>query len=166
MTMAAGTVLVDTSVWVDYLRSGRSREAEALDGLLSLGAAALCEPVKAELLSGALTRAGLEKLKSVLDQVPVLAAPADIWARIAEYRFLLARKGVQASLMDLWIVAVAKEHGAAVWTFDKDFIFIHKVIPFEIFDPVSSSAGMWKTNKKTADVHAFIRGLRQPRHEV
>ena len=29
---------------------------------------------------------------------------------------------------------------------------------------VRSIAGLWETNKKTADVHAFVSGLRKPRH--
>ncbi|MBF0595620.1 MAG: type II toxin-antitoxin system prevent-host-death family antitoxin [Candidatus Omnitrophica bacterium] len=30
--------------------------------------------------------------------------------------------------------------------------------------PVRSIAGLWKDNRKTADVRAFIRKLREPRH--
>jgi predicted nucleic acid-binding protein len=128
-------VLVDTSVWVDYLRNGRSKEAEILDQMLCAGLVVTCEPVKAEIISGAPTKSEFERLRVLLGSLLSLNVSLDVWESIAEHRFVLARKGIQASLIDLWIVAAAREHALAIWTLDQDFHRMNKVIPFEIFHP-------------------------------
>jgi predicted nucleic acid-binding protein len=128
-------VLVDASVWIDYLRSGCSKESEMLDQMLSSGLVVTCDPVRTEIVSGASTKTAFEKLRVLVGSVSNLSASEDIWEKIAEYRFLLARRGVQASLIDLWIVAVAKEHSVPIWTLDKDFYFMREVLLFEIFQP-------------------------------
>lgn len=42
-----------------------------------------------------------------------------------------------------------------------------KIVPLDekvARSSVKSIAGLWETNKKTADVHAFVSGLRASRH--
>ena len=128
-------VLVDTSVWIDYLRNGRSKEAQMLDQMLGHGLVVTCDPVKAEIVSGVTVKPEFEKMKGLLDSLPALNAFEDIWIKIAQYRFLLARKGIQASLIDLWIAVVAQEHAVYVWTLDKDFHYLNTVVPFDTYHP-------------------------------
>ena len=131
--MSDRIILADTSIWVDYLRNGQSKEAQALDEFLLLGVLAICDPVKVEIVSGAATKMEFQRLRSLLDSVLLLEAPVDIWRQIEEYRFLAARKGIKAGIVDLWIAAVAKENNALIWTTDKDFLHLIKIIHFEIF---------------------------------
>ena len=126
-------VLVDSSVWVNYFRQGLSKEAETLDQLLSLGLVATCDPIKAEIISGAPSMPEFVKLRELLEAILFFKTPSDIWNKIAEQRFLLARKGIQSGLIDLWIANTAKENNALIWTFDKDFSSIIKIIHFETF---------------------------------
>ncbi len=73
-------------------------------------------------------------IKELLSALTCLEPSPGVWARIGEARFILARKGVQQSLIDLWIAATAHEYGACVWTHDKDFGRIAQVIPFRPFE--------------------------------
>jgi predicted nucleic acid-binding protein len=135
--MADKLILVDTSIWIDYLRNGNSKEAQELDHILSLGIIATCDPIKTEIISGAPNKSDFQKLRIFLNSIIFLDAPENIWRSIEDYRFLLARKGTQASLIDLWIAVVAEENNALIWTLDKDFIAMNKVVHFEIFYPNS-----------------------------
>jgi predicted nucleic acid-binding protein len=129
------SVLVDTSVWVEYFRRGESRSAILLDELLEAGVVVMCAPVKAEVLSGAPAKAQFQKLKDLLEGLPMSEAPKDMWDRIAQTRFLLARKGIQATVIDLWIAIVAEQEQLLMWTLDKDFLAIRDVVHFAVFDP-------------------------------
>ncbi len=61
-----------------------------------------------------------------------LADPASLWQRVAEQRFLLARKGYQASLVDLAISLAASDAGHALLTRDSDFRRIQEVVAIEL----------------------------------
>ena len=133
--MAQRLVLVDTSVWIEYLRNGHGQGAEVLDNLLSDGNVAICEPIIAEVLSGIKSKSQFSELRKRLAALYVLRAPDDIWYIIAQKRALLSAKGFQTSLIDLWIAQVAFQHHVLLWTLDKDFEIITQAIPYEKFSP-------------------------------
>lgn len=132
--MAAG-VLVDTSVWVRFFRHGPASEALHLDGLLQARAVCTCPPIRAEILSGALTERERATLREQLKAIEILALPPDVWDTIAEARFTLARHGHQAALVDLLIAATAVAHHAPLWTLDDDFVAIRRALPFPRYLP-------------------------------
>jgi predicted nucleic acid-binding protein len=125
------TTLVDTSAWIDFLR-GESAAVKRVDPLLTEGAAALCGPVRAEVLSGARDRALFDRLSRLFDALTYLETDEDAWREVAELRFLLARQGVQAHLIDLLIAVTAVAQGAVLVTRDRDFERIARVLPVEL----------------------------------
>ena len=128
-------VLVDTSVWVRFFRAEHSANAQALDQLLSLAAVATCGPIRAEVISGAKTRREFQRLRDLFTAVRDLPPPDAIWNAIEAHRFALARRGYQASLVDLWVALTAHTHAAALWTLDEDFEHIAAVVPFKHYLP-------------------------------
>ena len=123
--------LVDTSAWVAFLRGDRSA-VRRIDPLLADGRAAITGPVAAEVLSGARTRADFDLLKRLLHGLSRLPDPEALWDRVAEHRFALARRGYQASLVDLTIALAALDTGHALLTRDLDFRRIQAVVPVEL----------------------------------
>ena len=123
--------LIDSSAWVDFFRGDRAARRR-VDPLLEEGRAATCGPVAAEVLSGARDRALYDRLALLLGSLSWLAPAEDAWSRLAELRFLLARQGVQAHLIDLLIAHTAAEHGATLLTRDRDFERIARVAPVEL----------------------------------
>lgn len=134
--MAQNLVLVDSSVWIQYLKKADSVHAEHLDRLLSDDRAAVCGPIKAEILSGARSIEYFHKLQNWFEGLPSLVVSDErLWHRIAESRFKLARKGVQYKLIDLFIAWVAHEHAVPVWSLDRDFLGITDAVSFKIYHP-------------------------------
>ena len=132
--MAHNLVLVDSSVWIQYLKNADSAQAEHLDRLLLDDRVAVCSPIKAEILSGARSVEDFRKLQNWFEGLPSLSASDErLWHRIAESRFKLARKGIQQNLIDLFIAWIAHEHGVPVWSLDKDFLEITDVVSFKIY---------------------------------
>lgn len=128
-------ILVDTSVWVRFFRSAQNREAVHLDGLLQAQGVKTCAPIRAEVLSGARTERERIRLRELFRAVPCLDLPGDIWELIEEARFTLARKGIQATLIDLMIASVSEQGAAPLWTLDEDFSHIQNAIPFSRYIP-------------------------------
>lgn len=124
-------VLVDTSVWIRFFRSAQAAEAGGLDELLSQGSVATCAPIRAEVVSGAPTASSFERLQELFRGVEMLALPPDAWERVEAHRFALARKGRQASLVDLLIALTAHDHRVPLWTLDADFHAIATEIPLQ-----------------------------------
>ena len=123
--------LVDTSAWVDFLAGERSA-VRRVGELLDEGAASICGPITAELLSGARTSGEYVLLRSLAEGLESLPDPEDAWPRIAQYRFALARSGFLVGLVDLLIAATALDAGLTLLTRDRDFQRIRTVVPIEL----------------------------------
>ena len=123
--------LVDTSVWIDFLR-GSSAVVARVDPLLAKGQGAICGPIYAEVLSGARTRYIQHRLRNLFQALRWLPEPLHVWDRVAEVRFNLARLGHQASLPDVMIALTAAESVCALLTRDRDFERIRSVLPLDL----------------------------------
>lgn len=123
--------LVDTSAWIDFFR-GEPVARACVDGLLNHGEAGVCGPVLAEVLSGTQDRFTWQRLSNLMSALPLLEPEPDAWQRVAELRFLLARKGAQAHLIDLMIAVTAADRRASLLTRDRDFERIAGVLAVDI----------------------------------
>lgn len=117
-------VFVDTSVWVDFFRSGKGAVAERLKAMLDDDDVALAAPVWVELLGGAPSNAPLRR---VLSALPVFYPSRDTWKLIETWADRSARRGERFGVGDLLVGAVATERGARVWSLDTDFIRLEKL---------------------------------------
>jgi predicted nucleic acid-binding protein len=123
--------VVDTSAWISFLH-GDAAAIRRIDPLLADGTAAITGPILAEVLSGAGSRAEFEYLRELLTGLERLPDPPELWDRIAEARYALARKGHQASLVDLAIAIGCLDGGHVLLTRDRDFRAISRVVPLEL----------------------------------
>lgn len=122
------TVLPDTSIWVDYLRTGATGPAGGLDRLLAEESVAVCGPVLAELLAG--TAAGdRDDLWHVLAALPWAELDRDAWRRVGELAFELRRAGMSLPLTDLEIAVACASADIALWTRDDDFQRLRAHLP-------------------------------------
>lgn len=96
---------------------------------------AICAPIRVEVLSGAPTKREFDRLRELFVGVVHLELPGDAWIRMEEHRFALAKRGYQASLVDLLIALTAQARHAALWTLDEDFQRIATVIPLTRYHP-------------------------------
>ncbi|HEV7487644.1 MAG TPA: PIN domain-containing protein [Thermoanaerobaculia bacterium] len=113
-------IFVDTSVWIEALRSVESTAAQHLTVLLDSGDVALAAPVRIEVLSGASNRDN-PRLRRVLSALPVFFPREQTWARIEDWLDLARTAGERFGFADLLIAAIAADHDAEVWSLDSDF---------------------------------------------
>ncbi len=109
--------LIDSSVWIDYLRpSPDVRIVRAVRAALSAGEAAISVPIIIEILSGIRDEkeyAAREAEFRELEQVPVEGEVGFIAARIGE---ALAEKGKMGKTVDLMLAAATIRAGAELWS--------------------------------------------------
>jgi predicted nucleic acid-binding protein len=113
-------IFVDTSVWVEALRSADNAAAQHLTNLLDSGDVALAAPVRIEILIGASNRDN-PRLRRVLSALPVFFPDEQTWARIDEWLDVARTAGERFGFADLLIAAIAADHEAEVWSLDSDF---------------------------------------------
>ena len=92
----------------------------------------MANPVVAEVLSGAPTRAIQDSIREMLRAVRHLPDPERMWERAAESRFLLARLGLQEEFLDILIALTASDNACPLLTRDRDFVAIARVVPLDV----------------------------------
>jgi predicted nucleic acid-binding protein len=123
--------VIDSSAWIGFFR-GDGAAVRRIDPLLVDGTATVTGPILAEVLSGAATPSEFEHLRELFQGLVRLADPPDLWDRVTEARFTLARRGHQAAVVDLSIAITCHEARDRLVTRDRDFRAIARVIPVEV----------------------------------
>ena len=132
--------LADTTAWN---RSGRSAAIEARwSALLDDDVLAVCSPVRLELLCSARSPGDYVMLANDLAGLPDLPLKDAVVARAEEVQSVLAATSHHraASIVDLYIAAVAEVNGAMLLHYDRHFDAISRVTgqPAEWISPRGS----------------------------
>jgi predicted nucleic acid-binding protein len=114
-------ILVDSSVWIDFLSSAPGRAGGELRRMISDAEPfALTGLIITEILQGLARDAS--RIERYLSQWDLLEPSGLRTYREAAAIFRLGRaKGVSLTIMDVLIAAVALEHRTSVFTLDKSF---------------------------------------------
>ena len=115
------TLLIDTSLWIDFTRT---RSPLALKQFIAPHVldptAHLAEPVRFEVLRAA-TAEEARQLAAQFANVPLLATPADLWQQAIDLGQACRQIGRTVLSLDLLVAAVALHHDATLVSFDTDF---------------------------------------------
>ena len=124
-------ILVDTSVWVEYLRD-RNRESPAADWLdaaiLSGEEPCICGVVLTEVLQGVRGEAEHRRVTRTLDRLPYIPTPREAHVLAADiYRAARARGRTIRNTVDCIIAACAIVNNVPLAQRDRDFEIIADV---------------------------------------
>lgn len=125
-------VVVDTSVWINYLRNPQSDSGRVMDSLLFRGEVLMVGMVLSEVLQGARTSSGLATLRDRLTALEFLEVTLETWIKVGEIALELRRLGSPVPLTDLTIAAVAMQHNQPVYALDQHF---QRVPELELYEP-------------------------------
>jgi predicted nucleic acid-binding protein len=104
-------VLVDSSLWVHQLRKGGDPvKRERVNGLLQIGLAVWCPPVRLELWRGVTNDVERKTLRRYEALLPDYEISSSVWERAVRLADRGRAAGVTAPLADLLIFACAREH--------------------------------------------------------
>ncbi len=125
-------VLVDTSVWVDFLRGIKDPKVFSLKELLVKGEVSLNEVIFAEICFGARGPKQFEQFKKYFSSLPFLHLPEDWHHTLAEMGQTLTRSGYKPFIADLLITLTALDHQVPLLTTDSDFEIFEKLFGLKL----------------------------------
>jgi len=121
------TLLLDTSLWVDFTRARSPAALKQFIAPFVLDPQAhLAEPVLFEVLRSARPEEA-RRLEAQFATVPTLPTPADLWQRAIGLGQACRQIGRTVLSLDLLVAAVALHHNAVLVSFDADFEAIASV---------------------------------------
>ena len=128
-------ILVDSSVGVDFFRPSPGRGGAELRRMIEESEPfALSGMVVAEVWQGLTRDAGV--IERFLTQWEMLE-PGDLTLTGARRDLpRWTKKGIPSSTIDTLIAAIALEHGASVFTLDRDFVRIARMTGLELYSEI------------------------------
>lgn len=131
------TVLVDSSVWIAYLRDSGGPELELLEQLIGEQTAATTDVVLLEVLAGTTDEERAARLRRFLAGAELLRqqSPVDAEHAAALYRACRRAGETPRSLNDCLVAAVALRHGVPVLHRDHDFTVLAAHTDLQVVDP-------------------------------
>lgn len=118
--------VVDTSVWVAFLRGRDELLRRRLENLLDSDLACLTTISRIELAGGA-PRKLVGRLSLLFRALPTFVPTQETWDRAEAWAEAGAHRGEHFGAADLLIAALAAEHDCAVWSLDADFARMKKL---------------------------------------
>lgn len=129
------SVLVDTSVWIDYLRGRETAATRGLEAVMKRrpSQVATTEPIVMELLAGAADEMTQEAIERLANGLPTLTVDPTVDYRSAAAVYRACRRSGRTvrNLADCLIAAVAMRHDAQLLHEDVDFETIAAVTPLD-----------------------------------
>ena len=128
-------VIVDSSIWIEAARrQGDLGCKVALEALLQEYEAALCAPVRLEVLGGA-RKEERRALAAGLGIVPYLPVTETTWSLALQNAWRLRDAGQTAPWNDVLIASLSIEHGCRVYARDKHFDAMRQIIGVRLYEP-------------------------------
>lgn len=124
--------LVDTSVWVEFLRGEKTAIKKRLEKLLDENRAAVSGIILAELLTGISNEKDQDFLEESFLGLPYLETTRDVFAMAGKMGATLRKKGITLPLSDLLIAALAKAHALTVLTLDNHFLTLARPLDVQM----------------------------------
>ena len=112
-------ILVDSSVWIDFLESTRSQDQDHLSELIHIpDLIGVPGPVVQEVLQGIRDEAMFQRVRERLCQFSILHPDTDTYVAAARLYRTLTRGGVTVPPGDVTIAALTIQRGCELYTHD------------------------------------------------
>ena len=113
--------LIDTSIWIDFLRNKSTTSVQKLEELMSFGEVGINEIIYNEICFGARDINQFSKYRHYFGQIPFYSLQNGWHEQVAAIRFKLKKNGVTSFLPDSMIAYTALAYDLTLVTKDQDF---------------------------------------------
>lgn len=126
--MTSDLVLVDTTIWIHFLRGTDVKFRERLVPLIMTDRAATTPVVVMEILRGAKSQKEYDNLSKDLAALRTFDLSPKVWERACKLGYTLRHKGINTPLTDTLIAAVAQEYNATLLHDDRHYEMIGSAV--------------------------------------
>ena len=125
------SVLVDTSIWIEYFRSGNN--SEKLDFLIDENLIVINDLILAELVPSLRVR-NQRKIVKLLYNINKLELSIN-WDQIIEFQFKCLKNGLNGiGIPDLVVAQNAKQNHCKIYTLDRHFGLMKDILKLQLTD--------------------------------
>jgi hypothetical protein len=125
------STLVDTSVWIEYFRSGRN--SSKLDFLIDENLVVINDLILSELVPFLKVR-NQRKIIDLLHSIDKLKLSID-WTQIIDFQFKCLKNGLNGiSIPDLIVAQNAKQNDSAIYSLDNHFRLMKDILELHLTD--------------------------------
>ena len=126
--------LVDTCIWSQVLRrkNPNTELTEKLKDLIKDNRVSIIGPIRQELLSGIPDTKQFKQLKKMLSSFEDFRLETKHFEKAAEFSNICRKKGIQGSMIDFLICAVAYQENFIIFSTDKDFENYKNHLPIQL----------------------------------
>lgn len=114
-------MLIDTSVWIEYLDRANAVIAKDVEELLRRREAAIAGIILAEIRQGCRKAGQVKVLITAFEPVTYIEADRGAWLRAGEIVAEGLTKGVKLHLGDCLVAALALRENCSIFSLDNDF---------------------------------------------
>ena len=125
------SVLVDTSIWIEYFRSGNN--SEKLDFLIDENLIVINDLILAELVPYLKVR-NQRKIVKLLYNIEKLELSID-WGQIIEFQFKCLKNGLNGiGIPDLIVAQNAKQNRCEIYSLDNHFTLMKDILELQPYN--------------------------------
>jgi len=125
------SVLVDTSIWIEYFRTGNN--SEKLDFLIDENLIVINDLILAELVPSLRVR-NQRKVVKLLHNINKLELSID-WGQIIEFQFKCLKNGLNGiGIPDLIVAQNAKQNHLEIYSLDSHFELMRDILVLQLTD--------------------------------
>jgi predicted nucleic acid-binding protein len=125
------SVLVDTSIWIEYFRSGN--HSEKLDFLIDENLIVINDLILAELVPS-LKVHNQSKIVKLLYNINKIGLSIN-WIQIIDFQFKCLKNGLNGiGIPDLILVQNAKQNGFEIFSLDNHFNLMKDILGLQLLD--------------------------------
>jgi predicted nucleic acid-binding protein len=124
--VAENSVLVDTSVWIEFFRTDNT-VGRALEELIRAGRAVATGAIVLELIQGIKSDKKESRTMSLLSDLDYLEMSKDQWVSAGILSRTLKRRGFNLPLSDILLASIAISYDLTLFTLDSHFDSIPEV---------------------------------------
>lgn len=129
------SVLVDSSVWI-AAQNPKNKECLQLKRLLRSEAEIICiRPIQVEVCQGARSPEAFHRIWDSMLAFNFIEVTDQLWGKSAWNFFMCRKNGVTPTTLDCLVATVAKENSLKLWSLDRDFKEMRKILEFSIYAP-------------------------------
>lgn len=125
------SILVDTSIWIEYFRSGNN--SEKLDFFIDENLVVINDLILAELVPFLQVRNQM-KIIDLLHNIKKLKLSIN-WDQIIDFQFQCLKSGLNGiGIPDLIVVQNAMQNGAEIYSYDNHFRLMKDILKLKLAD--------------------------------
>ena len=136
------SLLVDTSVWIEFFRSRPALPTASLEifsDLLADDQVVTIHPIRSELLSGSLDGTKKQRIAEALGAISLIDPDWNspgLWGRTVEMAGIARQKSLPIpGIVDRMVLIAAEKAGTGLWTLDRAMLKLASVLDVPILYP-------------------------------